>query len=33
MNTDSFVIGFIQGNVDDKYMDLSDLDTPIKTNN
>ena len=33
MDTDSFVINFSDGNVDDKYMDLSNLDTPIKTNN
>ena len=33
MDTESFVISFSEGNVDDKYMDLSNLDTPIKTNN
>ena len=33
MDTDSFVLSFTEGNVDDKYMDLSNLDTPIKTHN
>ena len=33
MDTDSFVLSFSEGNVDDKYMDLSYLDNPIKTNN
>ena len=33
MDTDSFVLSFSEGNVDDKYMDLSNLDNPIKTNN
>ena len=33
MDTDSFVLNFTEGNVPDKYMDLSNLDTPIKTNN
>ena len=33
MDTDSFVLSFSDGNVDDKYMDLSNLDTPIKSNN
>ena len=33
MDTVSFVLRFSEGKVDDKYMDLSDLDTPIKTNN
>ena len=33
MDTDSFVLSFSEGNVDDKYMDLSNLDAPIKTNN
>ena len=32
MDADSFVLSFNQGNVDDEYMDLSNLDTPIKTN-
>ena len=32
MVTNSFVFSFSEGNVDDKYMDLSNLDTPIKTN-
>ena len=31
--TDSFVLSFSEGNVDDKYMDLSNLDNSIKTNN
>ena len=33
MDTDSFVLSFSEGNVDDKYMILSNLDTPIKTIN
>ena len=33
MDTDIFVLGFSEGSVDDKNMDLSNLDTPIKTNN
>ena len=33
MDTDSFVLSFSEGKVDDKYMDLSNLDTPINTNN
>ena len=33
MDTDSFVLSFSEGNVDDKYLDLSNLDNPIKTNN
>ena len=33
VDTDSFVLSFSDGNVDDKYMDLSNPDTPIKTNN
>ena len=36
MDTDSFVLSFSEGNVDDKYnkyMDLGNLDNPIKTNN
>ena len=33
MDTDSFVLSFSKGNVDDKYMDWSNLDTPIKTKN
>ena len=33
MDTDSFVLSFSEGNVDDKYMDLSNRDTSIKTNN
>ena len=31
MDTDSFVLSFSEGNVDDKYMDLSNLDAPNKT--
>ena len=33
MDTDSFVLSFSESNVDDKYMDLGNFDTPIKTNN
>ena len=36
MDTDSFVLSFSEGNVDDKnnkFMDLGNLDNPIKTNN
>ena len=40
MDTDSFVLSFTEGNVDDEHMDLSNLDPrswfpdpPIKTNN
>ena len=33
MDTDSFVLSFSEGNVDDKYMNLSNSDAPIKTNN
>ena len=33
MDTDSSVLSFSEGNADDKYMDLSNLDSPIKTNN
>ena len=33
MDTDSFVLSFSEGHVDDKYIDLSNLDAPIKTNN
>ena len=33
MDTDSFVKCFSESNFDDKYMDLSIFDTPIKTNN
>ena len=32
MDTDSFVICYTEGNVDNKFMDLSNLDNPIKTN-
>ena len=32
MDTDSFVLNFSEGNVDKEYMDLSNLDPPIKTN-
>ena len=31
-DTDSFVLSFSDGNVDDKNIDLSNLDTPIKIN-
>ena len=33
MDTDNFVLSFSEGNVDNKYMNLSNLGTPIKTNN
>ena len=33
MDTDSFVLSFSEGNVDNGHMDLSNLDKPIKTNN
>ena len=33
MDTDSFVLGFSEGNVPDEYIDLSNLEPPIKTNN
>ena len=33
MDTDSFVLSFSEGNVDNEHMDLSNLDPPIKTNN
>ena len=33
MDTDNFVLGFTDGNVDNDHMDLSNLDPPIKTNN
>ena len=33
MDTDSFVLSFSEGNVDNEHMDLSNLDKPIKTNN
>ena len=33
MDTDSFVLSFSEGNVDNEHMDLSILDKPIKTNN
>ena len=33
IDTDSFTISFTDGNVHDEYMDLSNLDIPIKTNN
>ena len=32
IDTDIFVLSFSEGNVDDKYMDLSNPDTPIKNN-
>ena len=31
MDTDSFVLSSAESNVADKYMDLSNLDTPTKT--
>ena len=33
MDTDSFVLSYSEGKVSDEHMDLSNLDTPIKTNN
>ena len=33
MDTDSFVLSFSEGNVDNEQMDLSILDPSIKTNN
>ena len=33
MDTDSFILSFSQGNVDNGHMDLSNPDIPIKTNN
>ena len=33
MDTDSFVLSFSEVYVNDKQMDLSNLDNPIKTNN
>ena len=32
-DTDSFVLSFSEGNVDNEHMDLSNLEPPIKTNN
>ena len=32
MDTDSFVLSFSEGKVDNEHMDLSNLDKPIKTN-
>ena len=33
MDTDSFVLSFSEGNVDNEHMDMSNLEQPIKTNN
>ena len=33
MDTDSFVLSFSEGNVDNEHMDLSNLEPPIKSNN
>ena len=33
MDTDTFVLSFTEGNVDNEHMDLSNLESPIKTNN
>ena len=33
MDTDSFVLSYNEGNVDNEHMDLSNLQKPIKTNN
>ena len=30
MDTDSFVLSFTEGNVDNEHMDLSNLEPPIK---
>ena len=32
MDTDSFVLSFSEGNVDNEHIDLSNLEPPIKTN-
>ena len=32
MDSESFVLSFTEGSVSDEYLDLSNLDTPIKTN-
>ena len=33
MDTDSFVLSYSEGSVDNEHMDLSNLEPPIKTNN
>ena len=33
VDTDSFVLSYSEGKVSDEHMDLSNLDTPVKTNN
>ena len=33
MDTNSFILSFSRGNVDNEHMDLSNLDIPIKSNN
>ena len=33
MDTDSFILSYCRGNVDNEHMDLSNLDILIKTNN
>ena len=33
MDTDSFVLSYIEGKISDEHMDLSNLDIPIETNN
>ena len=33
MDTDSFILSYTEGNVDNENMDLSNLEPPIKTNN
>ena len=33
MDTDSFILSYTEGNVDNEHMDLSNLEPPIKTNN
>ena len=33
IDTDSFILSFGEGNVDNEHMDISNLEQPIKTNN
>ena len=33
IDTDSFILSYSRGNVDNEHMDLSNLDIPIKTDN
>ena len=32
MDTESFLLSFSEGNIDNEHMDLSNLEPPIKTN-